>query len=154
MASWKENMSRMAQSAMQKSKEMAEVTKLNLEISNCEQRSREIYIQLGEYLSQHPELLPAGDETVQQCMAGLAEQQEKLEQTRQAILEVKNINICPGCGAEVSRSSRFCDRCGTEMVQRPAAVQAEPVQRVCSQCGEPLDSGALFCGNCGAKQEQ
>ncbi len=152
MASWKENMSRLAQNAMMKSKEMAETTRLNVELSNTEQKIREIYCQLGEYLMQHRELLPMADETVQSLHASLLESQEKLEKVKQTLLDIKNTNICPGCGAEVSRSSKFCDRCGTA-IDRSSLESAEKGP-VCPQCGSPVEASALFCENCGAKLAQ
>lgn len=152
MASWKENMSRFAQSAVMKSKEMAEVTRLNVEISNTEQKMCELYRQLGEYLVQHPELLPTADETVQGLHTSLLELQEKLETVKQTLLDVKNTNICPSCGAEVSRSSKFCDRCGTAMGR--SDLENTEKGAFCPQCGAQVEASALFCENCGAKIER
>lgn len=149
MASWKENVSRMAQNAMVKSKEMAEITRLNVEISNLEQKLRENYSKLGKYVIDNPALLVGSeDETVTQICQAVAEVKEKLAQGQQQILDIRNVNICSNCGAEVNRTSKFCDRCGTAM-DRLALQQSE--QFVCPGCGEPIDSDAVFCGNCGAK---
>lgn len=153
MASWKESMGRMAQTAVAKSKEMAEVTRLNLEISNLEQQIKEIYLQAGEYLLTRPELLPVGDETVSQQLESLSALGEKLEQSRQSLLDVRNLNICPSCGAEVSRVSKFCDRCGAAM-DRSILEQVPSAAPVCPGCGAPVDKGAVFCGNCGTKLDQ
>ena len=59
MAGWKESVGRFAQSAVSKSKEMAEITRLNMEISNQEQRLRELQGKLGQFVCEHPELVPA-----------------------------------------------------------------------------------------------
>lgn len=149
MASWKENMSRMAQNAMAKSKEMAEITRLNMEISNLEQKLRENYIKLGEYVIGNPAIL-AGveDETITQICQTVAEIKEKLAQDQQQILDIRNVNICSNCGAEVSRTSKFCDRCGTAMDRSVLEQSAQPV---CPNCGEIIDANAAFCGNCGTK---
>ena len=168
-------MSRMAQNAVAKSKEVAEVTRLNVEIGSLQQRVREQCGRLGEYLMAHPELLPEGDETIRQILQAAAECQAKIAQDNQQILEIRNINLCPRCGAEVSRASRFCDKCGA-VLERPViavpgqevpaqpepaaqpepvqAASAEPVQRFCAQCGSPVEEGALFCGECGARQDE
>ncbi len=147
MAGWGEKFNKITQSAITKSKEMAEVTRLNMEISTQNQKMKELYAQTGEYVLNSG--VAGDDETV----AGFAAQ---LETIRQAIMasqeklnEVKNINICPNCGAEVTRTSKFCDKCGTEM-QRPSL---EAPVSVCKVCGNPIDKDALFCGTCGAKQE-
>lgn len=149
MASWKENMSRMAQNAMVKSKEMAEITRLNVEISNLDQKLRENYSKLGEYVIDNPALLAGSeDETITQICQAVAEIKEKMAQCQQQILDIRNVNICPNCGAEVNRTSKFCDRCGTEMDRSVLQQSAQPV---CPGCGEPVDADAVFCGNCGAK---
>lgn len=169
MATWRESVSRMAQNAVAKSKEMAEVTRLNVEIGSLQQRVREQCGRLGEYLMAHPELLPEGDETIRQILQAAAECQAKIAQDNQLILEIRNINLCPRCGAEVSRASRFCDKCGA-VLERPViaapgqevpaqpeqvpTAPAEPVQRFCAQCGSPVEEGALFCGECGARQDE
>ena len=65
MAGWKESVGRFAQNAVSKSKEMAEITRLNMEISNQEQRLRELYGQLGQYLVENPDLVPADRQDAQ-----------------------------------------------------------------------------------------
>lgn len=149
MAGWKESMSRFAQSAVSKSKEMAEVTRLNMEISNLEQRIRERQQTLGAYLLEHPEMLPHDDATVDNILRDVSLARENIARDQELVLEVRNINICPQCGAEVSRTSKFCNACGApidrSMLETPAAAN------LCPQCGTPLENGAAFCGNCGAK---
>ncbi len=149
MAFWKDNVGRMAHNAVTKSKEMAEITRLNLEISNQEQKIKELYTSAGEYLLNNPQLVDAQDETFSQKRESLAQLQEKIEQSRQALLDVRNINVCPSCGAEVNRSSRFCDRCGTEMVR--TALDHEEAKPTCPSCGAEVEGGSAFCGACGAK---
>lgn len=154
MASWKDSMNRLAQSAMTKSKEMAEITRLNVEISGLGQKQRELYTKLGEYLAQHEDLLPAEDQTVGECMESLGEIREKLERAHQQLLDVKKCSICPNCGAEVGLTSKFCDRCGTP-IDRSALEgdQGAQKQLVCPSCGTALEPTALFCDNCGTKLE-
>ncbi len=149
MAFWKENVGRMAHNAVAKSKEMAEITRLNLEISSQEQKIKELYTSAGEYLLNNPQLVDAQDETFLQKRESLAQLQEKIEQSRQALLDVRGISLCPGCGAEVNRSSRFCDRCGAEMPCVP--VENEQAKPACPGCGAEVDGGAAFCPACGAK---
>src|SRR4051812_23867290 len=44
---------------------------------------------------------------------------------------------CPGCGAEISATAKFCAECGL------------PQQAVCTTCSNPLAAGAKFCSECG-----
>lgn len=155
MASWRDSVNRLAQSAVTKGREMAEITRLNVEISGLEQRIRELYANLGEYLVQHEELLPASDETVGELLGSLRELREKLERTHRQLLEVKQCGICPGCGAEVSLGARFCDRCGTpaggSSTEEDTAQEARQI--LCASCGAAMEPGVLFCENCGARLE-
>jgi class 3 adenylate cyclase/tetratricopeptide (TPR) repeat protein len=44
---------------------------------------------------------------------------------------------CPGCGAEVAATAKFCEACGS------------PLQRRCPGCGNTLGPNARFCPECG-----
>jgi predicted amidophosphoribosyltransferase len=46
---------------------------------------------------------------------------------------------CPGCQAAVAADSRFCPRCGRQLVT---------VAR-CTRCQAELPAGARFCPACG-----
>jgi hypothetical protein len=45
---------------------------------------------------------------------------------------------CPGCGADVDATSRFCADCGAALGRR------------CPECAEPVDAAKRFCAHCGA----
>ena len=149
MAGWKESVGRFAQNAVSKSKEMAEITRLNMEISNQEQRLRELYGQLGQYLVENPDLVPADRQDAQALLQEVAQVKAGIEASKATLLEVRNVNICPGCGAEVSRSSKFCPSCGAQMDR--SVMERLNQAPVCPSCGAELEPGAAFCGNCGAK---
>lgn len=147
MANWGEKLNKMTQSAITKSKEMAEVTRLNMEINTLQQNLKELYANVGEYVLTNA--VAAGDSTIAEYAAQMTAIKQNIEVNEEKVKEIRNINICPNCGAEVSRTSKFCDKCGTEMVR----VSLEPEVLVCKNCGNPIDKDALFCGSCGAKQE-
>lgn len=149
MAGWKESVGRFAQNAVSKSKEMAEITRLNMEISNQEQRLRELYGQLGQYLVENADLVPADRQDAQALLQEVAQVKAGIEASKATLLEVRNVNICPGCGAEVSRSSKFCPSCGAQMDR--SVMERLNQAPVCPSCGAELEPGAAFCGNCGAK---
>jgi class 3 adenylate cyclase/tetratricopeptide (TPR) repeat protein len=44
---------------------------------------------------------------------------------------------CPGCGAEVAPTAKFCEACGS------------PLQRRCPGCGSTVSPSARFCPECG-----
>ena len=149
MAGWKESVGRFAQNAVSKSKEMAEITRLNMEISNQEQRLRELYGQLGQYLVENPDLVPADRQDAQALLQEVAQVKAGIEASKATLLEVRNVNICPGCGAVVSRISKFCPSCVAQMDR--SVMERLSQAPVCPSCGAELEPGAAFCGNCGAK---
>ena len=150
MAGWGEKLNKMTQTAISKSKEMAEITRLNVEINTFNQNLKEIATQVGEYVLENG--LLSEDETVKGLLEQVVALKANIEADQKKLLEAKNISICSKCGAEVSRNSKFCDKCGNEMVIVTETTE-EQAQNTCKNCGNPLDEGALFCGNCGTKQE-
>lgn len=55
---------------------------------------------------------------------------------------------CPNCNKELSEGTKFCDGCGTPIVQQSVEQSAE--QFVCSNCGKAFDAPVAFCDSCGA----
>lgn len=151
MATWGEKFNKVTQNAISKSKEMAEVTKLNIEVGNLVQKKKDICQEIGEYVLGENLLLE--DEHISSLRSKVEELDTMINTDKEKINDIKNINICPNCGAEVSRDSRFCDKCGTEIVRKTSEDTGKPA-KVCPNCGQPLEDGALFCGNCGTRQDQ
>ena len=116
MANWRDNVSRMAQSAVSKSKELAETTRLNVEIGNLQQQIRDCHQQLGEYICAHPALLlENGDDNVRQIMDCIAKAEAQIAETRQQLLTVRNLCLCPQCGKECELTASFCVSCGCRL---------------------------------------
>ncbi len=151
-AKWTDKVSAFTQNAVSKSKELAEITKLNLSISNAEENIRGLKTEIGSYVVQNNLLTDVPE--IQEIYAKLSTLQSSIDANRERINEIKNINICPNCGGEVSRNSKFCDHCGQQL-QRPdpyAPPQSEqPAQKVCPGCGQVLSVDAAFCSNCGMR---
>lgn len=150
-AKWTDKVNSFTQNAVSKSKELAEVTRLNLSISNAEEQARGLKMQIGDYvvknhlLTDHPEL--------QEIYGKLELIQKNIEESRERINVIKNISICQNCGAEVSRNSNFCDKCG-QPIQHPepsAQESCAPAHKFCPNCGQELLADAAFCSNCGMK---
>lgn len=114
MASWSEKLNQMAQKTVSKSKEVAGVAKLNLEISTLNQNVKNIQNEVGAYVLENGLLME--DASVAEWAAKVASLKAEIESNTEKIHDLKNVSVCPGCGAEVARSSKFCDRCGTAIV--------------------------------------
>ena len=55
---------------------------------------------------------------------------------------------CVECGAEVSRTAKFCRACGSELSASPVSPP-EPEQATCAQCGVENNTTAKYCRGCG-----
>lgn len=171
MASWTEKLNQMTQSAISKSKEVAGVTKLNLEISSLNQNIKNIQTEIGAYVLENG--LLKEDATVVEWAAKVAAYKAEIEADNEKICDLKNVSICPGCGAEVSRTSKFCDKCGTAIVIKSAEPEkedevvvdtsystteeaAETEETAECSCGSQTEAAAEECGceDCGSGQEE
>lgn len=70
-----------------------------------------------------------GDPKVDEILGQIKEVEAQIERDRIAIRELKNIELCPQCGAEVVRGNRFCPQCGSPMAAAQQPSQAEPAAR-------------------------
>lgn len=52
--------------------------------------------------------------------------------------------ICPKCGYQVPRSSKFCQNCGNKLSMPITDLK-------CKKCGTGITAGSKFCPNCGEK---
>ncbi len=124
MASWSDRFTQMTQSAISKSKEVAGVTKLNMEISSLNQEIKNIQTQVGAYVLDNEFLME--NPYVADWVEKMKDLKAEIEAKNEKIMELKNVVVCTGCGREVSRSNRFCEHCGTEIIiKAPAADAAE-----------------------------
>lgn len=146
---WGDKFNQITKSAVSKSKEMAEITRLNMEISNNEQKLKELAVQVGMCVVDRK--LLSEDEQIAELTAQIETLRETIAKNQSLIQEIRSINICASCGAEVSRTSKFCDKCGSPMDRSALETSAASAVPVCPKCGEQLEPGALFCTNCGTK---
>ena len=153
MAGWGEKFSKMTQTAVNKSKEVAEITKLSLNNNSLEAEIKTVSDQIGEYVVANQ--LLAEDEIVGQKLNQIAELKAAIAANEAKLREIKNINICSVCGAEVPATSNFCDKCGAPMKKDEPVAEEEPAvtEKVCVKCGTALEVDAAFCPNCGEKCE-
>ena len=146
---WGDKLNQITKSAVSKSKEMAEITRLNMENSSSEQKIKELAVQIGTLVVDQQLLMD--NVQVGEWAAQIAKLREAVAKNQETIREIRNINICSNCGAEVSRTSKFCDKCGSPMDRSVLEESMAAAVPTCPNCGERLEPGALFCTNCGTK---
>lgn len=146
MAKFTEAFSKMAQTAVAKSRELTEITRLNMDTGTCQDKINEAYREIGRYICDSGVLTE--DETVAEKVAQIATLKETIISNTKRVEALRMVNICKNCGAEISRESKFCDKCGQAVVREEAE---QPKQMVCPGCAQPITSETVFCGNCGTK---
>lgn len=114
-------LSQAGQTAVQKTKEVADIAKLNSSIYDEEKKINNNYLEIGKlYVSLRAE---AHEEEFDGMIAAIRESEEKIRGYRHQITEIKGIAICEKCGAEVPVHAAFCSACGAPM---PVAAPTEP----------------------------
>lgn len=139
--------SQTGQSAVQKTKEMADVAKLNSMISDEEKLLENNYIQIGkQYVSLHT---TDYEDAFANSIRAVIESEEKINKYRQQINDIKGVRKCESCGAEVSSNADFCSTCGKAMPKIQPKIDENSV--ICSNCGNATMRGMRFCTYCGSE---
>lgn len=135
--------------AIAKTKDFADVARLNSNISDEEKKINTAYSEIGkQYFENH-------QNDFEECFApqfsAIRESQEKIKELEQQIVDIKGVIKCPSCGAEVPKTAAFCAACGNAIAREAVDVTTE---KKCPSCGQTIENGAAFCMNCGAKLEE
>lgn len=129
-----------------KVKGVSDITRLNSMVSEEENRIREIYFKIGQtYVALHGRDNEAG---FADLLNALKASQLKIEQCKQEIMDIRGVQKCERCGAEVAAGAAFCMTCGAQIpkIQPKPAVNSG---RRCKKCGATVAPNARFCTSCG-----
>ena len=111
------------QTAVEKTKKVADIAKLNSYIYDEEKRIENNYREIGKlYVSLHGE---EPEEELAGMITAIREAEEKICGFRRQITEIKGIVVCEKCGAEVPLNAVYCSSCGAAM---PTGTPAEEAQ--------------------------
>ncbi|MDR0248876.1 MAG: hypothetical protein LBI44_04370 [Oscillospiraceae bacterium] len=102
-------------SAKTKTGEIWEVTKLNLHISDLQQRITETYQDIGELVYRAHREPNTDTEAVDDLLASIDELNESAQQLRERVAELKQIRYCPGCDKQLNREDEYCRFCGRKL---------------------------------------
>lgn len=110
--------------AADKAKNFAEVTKLNHQISQCESRMRDVYVEIGKKFYEENKNNPS--EEYEGLFVQIANENMNIANIRAQVSRIKGVIYCPSCGAENSAENIFCCKCGAGGI-RPADPEPETV---------------------------
>lgn len=131
---------------VQKTKDTAEIIKLNDMITEEEKNITDFYSEIGNlYFNLHSNSYEPNFENM---ILGIKNSQAKIEGYSEQIKKLKGIVQCNKCGSDVPYGVPFCSSCGSKMTIQ--AVSDNSITH-CFNCGATLELGVSFCANCGAK---
>lgn len=133
--------------ATQQAKVLSETTRLYGVIAEEKKKNEENYYALGKLYAQ----LHSNDyeEALAELMTAILASERLIQESQEQMRNLKGIQCCENCGAELAKNSAFCSSCGAA-APKPKA----PEGLVCSKCGKVLSEGMKFCTSCGTPVAQ
>lgn len=140
-------LSHAGQTAVQKTKDMTDIARLNGLVADEEKKVNNNYYQIGKlYVAMHQTDFEADFEGMIQA---IRESEVKIREYKQQIQNIKGVVRCEKCGAEVASNVAFCSSCGSPMPKQEPASSGNADQIRCAGCGAMLDKNMRFCTFCG-----
>lgn len=138
--------SQTGQSAVQKTKEMADVVKINTAIAEEEKKLNNYYMQIGRQYAK----LHASDQedAFAELISAVQDSESRIYGFKQQIQDIKGVICCEQCGAEIAMQSAFCSVCGAPVPKREMVVSNENMIQ-CVGCGQMISREMKFCTSCG-----
>ena len=102
------------QGVAQQTKNLADVTRLNVAIAEKERKITQLYSAIGQaYYEKHKDDPDVEIPEIAEVNALVAE----IAQSKQEINQIKGVQNCPACGAEIADTAAFCTSCGTKVAK-------------------------------------
>lgn len=136
-----------SQTAVQKTKDLTAVTRLNAQINETENKINDLYYKLGFeiYRAYRDEPLEEGAELIAQ----ISDLHQEIAGCKAQIMAINHASLCPNCGAKVSKGMVFCSKCGSKLPAEEAPAEETAQARTCPGCGNEVADDVSFCTNCG-----
>lgn len=133
------------QTAVQKTKDMTDIARINGAISDEEKKINNNYYQIGKlYVVTHCDDY---ESDFAGMVTAVKESEAKIRDYRKQIQDIKGVVRCAQCGAEVANGSAFCSSCGASMPKPTPIVDENMIK--CSNCGQFVSKDVRFCTSCG-----
>lgn len=138
------------QNVAQQAKNIADVARLNSEMSAKERAITQLYTEIGHAYYDRHKNGPDAEEL--QTISEISALYEEITQHQETIKQIKGVGKCPSCGGDVPVGAAFCNACGAQILAASASACEEmPETKTCPNCHAVLDSDILFCVFCGTK---
>lgn len=138
-----------SQKTIAKTKELADTSRLNSMISDEEKVITNQYFQIGKlYVSIHKDDF---EDDFAGMISAIAESETKIKEYKKQIQDIRGIQRCEKCGAEVPNGAAFCSSCGATMPKIQASLSSDYIK--CENCSAEVKKGMRFCTSCGKPME-
>ncbi len=109
-----------------KTKDMSDISKLNHEITKQQEAIAKTYSQIGKFYFENYSELDYPE--LKEFCNSIKEANQKIEDFKAEIIQIKGIINCPNCKAEVSTTAAFCGSCGYKLKEETenSEVAEEP----------------------------
>lgn len=134
------------QKSVQKTREFSEISHLNTMLSQAESKINNLYYQIGKsYMELHRDDC---EEELVPYVSSIKDLEKDISLYKKQIQDIRGVQICKQCGADISRGSAFCSSCGAPVpkIQKP---QYNDDLIKCDSCGAMVKKGMRFCTACG-----
>ena len=100
---------------VKKSAEIYETTKVSLKISALKSKIDEKYCEIGKIAYKGYKGESVSPDAADKLFAEIDGINENISELSSKLSEMKDVKVCPSCGAEISKTSTFCAECGEKI---------------------------------------
>ena len=145
-------LTRAGQITRQKANDLGDTARITKRTNDLNRANQELYTKLGEaYYNLHSQM---PEPALQELCNALTRNYSEMESLRQELQRIRQIRVCPVCGAENPPDARFCCSCSSALPElAPPPAPAPAMGRVCPACGSLVGDTAMFCTSCGTRLE-
>lgn len=119
-------LTKVGEATAQKTKEVAEFTKLKAKILDIQNKLDKAYVEVGKkYIEVHP--ANEGDE-MKYVVDAVYALEDQLKELRKQLQDLKGMVKCNVCGSENDGEAVFCSKCGAELKNDEVIIEAEAVE--------------------------
>ena len=132
-------LSEKSRDAAKKAKDMADIVRINGQISAEEDKVLKSYQAIGKaYYELHRQ---DEDDPFAGHFMEIEEAEAKIAQYKAEVQKLKGSSVCPSCGAEVKMGTLYCANCGGKLFQSMDASQTETVTGTVEDSDSSKDQG-------------
>lgn len=132
-----------SQEAMKKTKDLAEIAKINAQMTDEEKKLKKLYMKLGQlYYEMYKE---EPDSVFVDICQGIGGCLQTINRYETMVEGLKGIKRCQKCKTEILVESTYCPTCGQRLDDERETI----VSTICPNCGMENGGFATSCIKCG-----